>query len=63
MLYRNCGPKCPSTGRLLDLPVRTDTNLGVSGGCGGCSDPLYEVRCDVCGLPLNKCICLAGLDY
>lgn len=47
---------------LLDLPVRTDTE-GVGGGCGGCSDPLHLVRCDACGFPLSKCVCIAGRDY
>lgn len=62
-----CGPNCPTsaghTGRLLDLPVWTDTNVGGSGGCGGCSDPLHMVRCDSCGLPLKSCTCIAGIDY
>lgn len=81
--YRSCGPNCPPrTGRLLDLPVRTDTskavpgtetgmtqhaNVGgffsVSGGCGGCGDPVHLVRCDSCGLPLAQCRCVSGWDY
>jgi len=64
MKYRTCGPQCPSgTGSLLDLPVRTDTKVGGSGGCGGCSDPVHLVRCDSCGMPLESCRCVAGIDY
>lgn len=64
MKYRTCGPQCPSnTGRLLDLPVWTDTKGGSPGGCGGCSDPIHLIRCDACGRPLPKCTCLPGRDY
>lgn len=69
MIYRNCGSGCPgSTGVLLDLPVRTDTSnvvryLGVSGVLGGVPGPYVPISCDVCGLPLKECRCIAGMDY
>lgn len=69
-VYRSCGPNCPSMVEdayfkayaqvLLDLPVRTDTK-GVGRGLKG--DPMVPIRCDACGLPLNKCQCIAGIDY
>lgn len=57
------GPLDRSHKSLLDLLVRTDTE-GVCGGCRGtCGDPYFAVRCDACGLPLDKCHCIAGIDY
>lgn len=60
MIYRSCGPNCPDsdvrTGRLLDLPVRTDTK-----GCPTCGDPVHLIRCDRCGLPLDRCYCFPGV--
>lgn len=58
------GPLGPgSTGGLLDLPVRTDTKGGSRGFKGVVSDPFLMVRCDICGFPVKKCICIAGRDY
>ena len=58
------GPSGPdSTGRLLDLPVRTDTKGGSRGFQGVVSDPLFLVRCEICGRPLSMCRCDPGRDY
>lgn len=58
------GPLGPGrTGVLLDLPVRTDTKGGSRGFKGVVSDPLFPVRCDVCGWPVDVCRCMAGRDY
>lgn len=64
MSDNECGPLGPErTGRLLDLPVRTDTK-GVSRGFQGVvSDPLIMVRCAVCYEPLRNCRCPVGGDY
>lgn len=53
------------TSGLLDLLVRTDTSnvvryLGGSRGSGGC---IIAPRCDVCGLLIRFCRCIAGTDY
>lgn len=56
------GPSRVEHKELLDLLVLTDTE-GVGGGCRGCSDPLFVVRCDVCNLPAGRCRCVTGRDY
>lgn len=46
---------------LLAITVWTDRIFsGRSGLKGGCITP---IRCELCGLPIRICRCVAGVDY